>query len=135
MRATFSFSTREVLGGASARWVVVQWPRGGELEPTGTQRPRSRRLPGQIADTDEVVRGQREGEHPVHAPYPAMPRLAHQPHRLEPAEDLFHPLAPLLTDRVPRVPGGAAIDGAAPLRRVLRHVGGDAQHPDGVNEV
>src|SRR5437773_12399136 len=81
----------------------------------------------EVSDAHQVVGGEGKRKHPVHAAGAPVPRLAHQPDRLEPAEDLLHALAPLLADRVPRVPGGAAVDRAATVPGVLRHVRGDAE--------
>ena len=53
----------------------------------------SRGLLRQIPDSDEVVDGGREGEQPRHAGEAPVPQLAHEPHRLQPAKDLFHELA------------------------------------------
>ena len=51
-------------------------------------------------------------------------RLPEDPHRLHPAEDLFHPFSDLLTEAVARMTGGAAVDGRSSVRRVLGHVRG-----------
>src|SRR6267143_5695813 len=48
---------------------------------------------GQIPDADQVIDRQAEDEHPVHPCPAAVPCLAQQPDRLEPAEDLFDALA------------------------------------------
>src|SRR5215510_8028275 len=82
------------------------------------------RSPGQIPNPDQVVHGQRKGEHPADAPHPAMAGLTKQTDGLRPAEDLFHSLALLLTDGIARMTGGAAVNGTASVRGVLRDVGG-----------
>src|SRR3990172_513159 len=78
----------------------------------GADFPSSRRGSRQIADSDQVVGRHREGEHPADPVYPFVPGLAHQAHRLEPAEDLLDPLARPLAHGVARVAGGASISGA-----------------------
>src|SRR5262249_4529263 len=88
------------------------------------------RRPGQIPNPDQVVHGQRKGEHPADAPHPAMACLTKQTDGLRPPEDLFHPLALLLTDGIARMTGGAAVNGTASIRGVLRDVGGDLPVPD-----
>jgi hypothetical protein len=54
-----------------------------------------------VADSHQVVRGDREGKHPLHPLQPAMTQLSQPADRLQPAEDLFHTLTLLLTDQVP----------------------------------
>src|SRR5215472_8969906 len=73
----------------------------------------------QVADSDQVVHGGREGEHPADPPHPAMPRLPKQGYRLEPAEDLFAPFAALLAGEVPREPGRPIVDRAGPVGGVF----------------
>ena len=58
----------------------------------------------QIPHPHQVVRRRREREHPSHLLNPAMPHLAHQRDRLQPAEALFDPLPLLLADRVSGMP-------------------------------
>ena len=106
---------RVMAAGRRARW------------PAAPSWRRSR--PGQIPDPHQVVHGQGEGEHPSDPAHAAMAHLATQPDRLGPAEDLFHPLALLLTDGVAGMAGGAAIDGTAPAGGVLRDMRGDAAAP------
>src|SRR5215471_12635922 len=43
----------------------------------------------QVPDTDQVVDGQAEDEHPAHAAWPAVSSLAQEPDRFEPAQDLL----------------------------------------------
>ena len=47
---------------------------------------------GQVSHPHQVVDRGREGKHPSDAPASAVARLAHQPHGLEPPEDLLDPL-------------------------------------------
>src|SRR5213593_1514046 len=89
----------------------------------------------QIPDPHQVVDRQAEDEHPPDAPPAPVACLPHQPDRLEPAEDLFNPLAFLLTHRVARVARGASIDRARPVRGVLRDVGGYLEQAQGPDEV
>src|SRR2546422_11537978 len=56
-----------------------------------------------------------------------MPQFPHAAHRLQPAKDLFHPLALPLTDRITTVPRRPPIDGALPPLIVLRYVRRDLQ--------
>ena len=57
-----------------------------------------------------------------------MPQLVQQANRLVPAEALLHQLALALADLVARVPGRAAVDRTAALRRdVLRYVRREAR--------
>src|SRR5262245_19772809 len=64
----------------------------------------------EIAQADQVVDGQGEGEHPVHPPRAPAPSLAQPADRLEPAEDLLHALASPLCHRIARVAGGPSVD-------------------------
>ena len=61
--------------------------------------------------------------------------LAHPGGRLEPAEVRLDPSARPQADRIPGVSGGAAIDGAAAVRGVLRDVRGDTRCPAAGYEV
>src|SRR6476469_3463048 len=45
--------------------------------------------------------------------------------RLHPAKDLLDPFADALTDGIPNMTGGSAVDGAAPPTGVLRDMGPD----------
>jgi len=76
----------------------------------------------QVPQPNEVVRGDREGEHPRHALEAAMTELPQTADRLQPTEDLFHTLALPLTDVVPRVARGPLVDGAPAMRVVLGHM-------------
>ena len=79
----------------------------------------------------QVVRGGGEGEAPAHAGAPPVPQFAEQADRLHPAEGLFDQFAFSLTDRVPRMPRGAAVEGTLAMARrgVLRDVRGDVLLP------
>src|SRR3990172_10311899 len=82
----------------------------------------------EIYHAHEIVGCCGPGEHPSHSFQASKPRLAHQGHGLEPAEDFFHSLAFPLAHRVARVPGGALINRtAARPSRVLRPMGRDLQ--------
>src|SRR5512142_25232 len=83
----------------------------------------------------QVVDRQREGKHPPDPYDPSMASLSHQAHRLQPPEDLLHPLALSLADLVSGVSGGAVVQGTALF---LRHVRGHlhrAQFPYKVSHV
>lgn len=104
-------------------------PVAGTPRRLGTQcaRPgglgtRSGRHRGEGAQAHQVVDGGGEGEHPAHARSSSVTGLPHQPHGLQPAEDLLHPFPAGLAHRVAGVPGGAAIQGRVrPLRQMRRH--------------
>ena len=51
-----------------------------------------------------------------------MPQFPHTSHGLQPAKDLFHPLALLLADRITTVPRRTPIDGTLAPFVVLHHV-------------
>src|SRR5439155_26383632 len=85
----------------------------------------------EVSDPHQVVRGEGEGEHPVHPAGAPVPRLAHQSDGLEPAEDLFDALPPTLAHRIAGVASGATVDPAGAVRGVLRHVRRPAEEPDG----
>src|SRR2546426_1193440 len=72
----------------------------------------------QIPESHQVVSRDREGEHPFHPLQPSMPQLSQPADRLQPAEDLFHTLALVLTDQVPRMARGAFVNGTASMRIV-----------------
>src|SRR5206468_7671704 len=95
----------------------------------------SYRVSFQIPDAHQVVDRQAEHEHPADAPPTAVARLPHQSDRLEPAEDLFDPLALLLTHLVAGVARGASIDRTRTVRGVLGHVRGHPEHAQGPDEV
>ena len=64
-----------------------------------------------------------------------MPRLAPQPDGLEPAEDLFYALAFPLAHLVADMARDASIDRTRAVRRVLGHVRGHLDQPEGLDEV
>src|SRR5271156_3983483 len=80
----------------------------------------------QIAHPDQVVGCGGKGEGPTDSGDSTMTSLAQSGDGLEPAEDLFHSLAPPLTERVAGMASGAAVDRAVEL---LRDVRGDVVGP------
>src|SRR5271170_4688501 len=80
----------------------------------------------QIAHPDQVVGCGGKGEGPTDPGDSTMTSLAQSGDGLEPAEDLFHSLAPPLTERVAGMASGAAVDRAVDL---LRDVRGDVVGP------
>ncbi len=64
-----------------------------------------------------------------------MTRLMHQPDRLQPAEDVLHPFALALAERIAWMVHRAAIDRAGASVGVLRHMGRDVQLPKLEDEV
>ena len=64
-----------------------------------------------------------------------MPCFAQAGHGFQPAEDLLDPFALELADRVARMAGGAAVDGALAVGGVLGHVRRDVQAARGVHEI
>ncbi len=82
----------------------------------------------QIAHPNQVVDGRRKLKHPVHSPLTSDPHLAHQPDRLQPAEDLFHPFSLALTDPIPGMPRRSSVEGASAPRLVLGYMRCDV-HP------
>src|SRR5690242_11095929 len=71
----------------------------------------------QVAHPDQVVDGQRKGEHPINLGDATMTSFAQAPDGLEPAVDLFDSFALLLTNGVARMAGGARIDDGGRLAR------------------
>src|SRR5436190_22647973 len=120
---------------AAASSAADHGPRRARAETSETSAPRSCRWRGEVTDANEVVGGEGEGEHPVHAADPGMPRLTHQSDRLEPAEDLLHALAPLLADRVARMPSGATVDRAGAMAGVLRDMRGHSEQAHRRDEI
>src|SRR5580765_1671486 len=117
----------EVRGGPTGsptrrRVRAAGWARGSEASWR-----RSR--PRQVPDSHQVVHGQGEGEHPPDPAHASMAHLATQSHRLGPAEDLFPPLALLLTDDVAGMARRARINGTAPAGGVLGHMRGELLRP------
>src|SRR5215470_5314316 len=89
---------------------VRSGPVKGLQEPYGVPAPTSTsasyRHGQQVAHPHQVVGSRRPSEHPAHSRQTAEARLAHQGHRLEPSENLFHPLPFPLTHGIASVPGG-----------------------------
>ena len=77
----------------------------------------------QVTYSHQIVRRGGEGEHPAHPVLASVPSLPEIPHRLHPAEDLFHPFSQALTDGVPRMAGGAPVNGGLSAVAVLGYVG------------
>ena len=67
----------------------------------------------QVSHTNQVVGRAREGKDPIYFQRSAMPHLAQQCNRLQPAKALFDALPFLLADVVARVLRGAPINRAA----------------------
>src|SRR5215831_15526020 len=80
------------------------------------------RTPGQVSDSDQVVRCESEHEHPIDTLASSVSRLPKHRDRLRPSEDLLDELPLPLTDRVALVPGGAAVD-----RRIAPVLGGQVR--------
>src|SRR6266536_2548388 len=80
----------------------------------------------QITHAHQVVSRAGESKDPIHPAHAAMPQLAHQRNRLQPAETFFDPLPLSLADGITLVPRRSSIDRAAAapfvvLRHVRRH--------------
>jgi len=77
----------------------------------------------QVSHSYKVVGSGCEGEYPAHFVQPAVSGLAQHAHGLQPAEDFFDSFSFPLTDFVPGVMRGPAVDrtAAGPLI-VLRHM-------------
>jgi hypothetical protein len=73
----------------------------------------------------QVVDGCREGEQPADSRHAPEFDLAQQSHRLQPAEDFFHPFALLLMHSIAGVPRGPAINRTGTVCRMLGHMGHD----------
>src|SRR5688572_18769181 len=71
----------------------------------------------QVSNSYQVVSGRGELEDPTHQLQATVARLTQQPDSLQPAKDLFHSFAFLLTNQIARMTGGAAINSttAAPF--------------------
>src|SRR5581483_4788743 len=77
----------------------------------------------QVSQAHQIVGRAGQGEDPVHFADTAMPNLAHQGNRLQPAEALFDPFPLPLAKGVTSMPRGATINRAAAATFVvLRHV-------------
>src|SRR5437879_10712494 len=120
MTTALLFSTR-CAGGPLSEWKDAQEPsRAADCGPRRARPRRAETVPGRSralgregSNPDQVVRGEGKCKHPVHAAGAPVPRLGHQPDGFEPAEDLLHSLAPLLADRVARMPRGSLVNRAA----------------------
>jgi hypothetical protein len=79
-----------------------------------------RKYGGQISHTHQIVGGTGEGKNPMDFAHPSMAHLAHERDRLQPAEAFLDPLSLSLTERIPSMSYGAAINGAAtcPVPRI-----------------
>lgn len=75
----------------------------------------------QLGQADQVVSGGGQGEHPTDTGCSAMARLA-QAGSLDPAKDLFDPLADPQADGVAGVAGGPAVDRRAAVAGVPGNV-------------
>src|SRR5262249_10275212 len=114
-----AFSSRMQKNGVKGTGLLV--PRCGEgrgRAPLGAAPRCTDRVPAllrssrglcQVPDTDQVVDGQAEDEHPAHAAWPAVSSLAQEPDRFEPAQDLLDALAFPLAHSVAVVARGAPI--------------------------
>src|SRR6267143_445121 len=76
----------------------------------------------EVPESHQVVRRDRERKHPVHAVDTSMSKLPQPTDGFQPAEDLFHALALLLTDQIPRVARGACVNGTASMFVILGDV-------------
>src|SRR5262245_38459473 len=76
----------------------------------------------QVSYPHQVVGRCREGEHPAHPGQTSMSSLTHQPHCLDPAENLFHPFALPLAAGVTSMSGGATVNRTGAVGHVLRHM-------------
>src|SRR5437773_481305 len=137
MTTALLFSTRRA---ASARAELSDGRRASgaaNLRPPRAGVARAETVPGhsyglgrEVTDAHQVVGGEGQRKHPVHAPGAAVPRLAHEPHRLQPAEDLLDALPAALAHGVARMAGGPAVDRTGAVRGVRGHVRSHAQQPD-----
>jgi hypothetical protein len=83
----------------------------------------------EIAHPHQVVDRCGEGEEPADSPDATEFDLPQQPHRLQPAEDLFNPFPFLWTHSVAGMVGGPAINRTGTVRRMLGHMGRDLHRP------
>ena len=82
------------------------------------------------------VGGTGEGKNPMDFAHPSMAHLAHERDRLQPAETFLDPLSLSLTERIPSMSCGAAINGAATRSRmVLRHMRHHSHMPTLFHEI
>ena len=96
----------------------------------GSRRNRRR----QVADAHQIVRRGGEGEHPAHPVLASVSSLPEIPHGFHPAEDFLHPFSQALTDGVPRMAGGATVNGGLPAVAVLGHMGHGLQGPQSLDK-
>src|SRR5579863_5095623 len=102
---------------------VISWPHPGTTSAFEGSLEASGRSLSQVSHANQIVSCSREGEHPSHAARSPMPGLPQSGGGLDPAEDLFHPLALPLADRVARMPGGSCINCTTAVRMlILGHV-------------
>src|SRR5256712_7053163 len=143
MTTALLFSTRCARGPLS-EWKDAQEPsRAADCGPRRDRPRRAETVPGRSralgregSNPDQVVRGEGKCKHPVHAAGAPVPRLAHQPDGFEPAEDLLHSLAPLLADRVARMPSGSIVNrAAAAMAGVLGDMGGHSEQAHRRDEI
>src|SRR5437899_12104851 len=143
MTTALLFSTRCARGPLS-EWKDAQEPsRAADCGPRRDRPRRAETVPGRSralgregSNPDQVVRGEGKCKHPVHAAGAPVPRLAHQPDGFEPAEDLLHALAPLLADRVARMPSGSIVNrAAAAMAGVLGDMGGHSEQAHRRDEI
>ena len=102
--------------------------RSPERGPWGAPSPRSCGRPHQGPHPDQVVGRGPEEEGPVHQGGAPVPELPEAPDGLQPVKDLLDALPVALANRIPRVAGGAAVDGApAATVDILGDMGRDCQ--------
>src|SRR5712692_11454850 len=102
-------------------------PRRPTIDCSGTPFPVVSAGRGQIPQPNEVVRGDREGEHPRHPLQTAMTKLSQSANGLQPTEDLFHALPLPLANLVSRVARSPPVDGTASVFVVLGDMRCDVQ--------
>jgi integrase-like protein len=90
----------------------------------------SRQCSNQVASAHEIVGRRSPSKHPRHMPPTAVPHLAHESHRLHPAENFFDPCPLFLAERVAGMARGSPIEGTRSVRVVLRHMRRGAGGPD-----
>src|SRR3989449_5947964 len=142
MTTALLFSPRRAGGPRTDRSDAAQAPSAAEHRPRRARVALSEIVAGssyglgrEVSNAHQVVGREGKRKHPVHTASAPVPRLAHQPDRLEPAEDLLHAFAPTLTHRVSRMARGPAVERAGAVRGVLRHVRGHAQQTSRGDEI
>src|SRR5713226_552237 len=84
----------------------------------------------QIPHAHQIVGRAGESKYPIHPAHAALPQLAHQRNRFQPAETFFDPLPLSLADGITLVPRRSSIDRAAAASLVvLCHVRRHPQMP------